>query len=94
MLSVQGRTVHDQEPNGPRPGVGLGYCLSAGRSAPWGLTIRALGRTVRACAGDGKGRRRRLNLAPGKDPVTEERSYELSTLGQTDLDSSNRRRVE
>jgi uncharacterized protein (DUF1499 family) len=42
----------------------------------------------------GEGRRRRLDLAPGRDPVGEERSKELSRLGQADLDSSNRRRAE
>jgi hypothetical protein len=42
-------------------------CLTAGRSVPWG-------RTVRACAGGGEGRRRRLDLAPGRDPIGEERS--------------------
>jgi hypothetical protein len=42
-------------------------CLTAGRSVPWG-------RTVRACAGAAEDRRRRLDLAPGRDPVGEERS--------------------
>jgi hypothetical protein len=54
--------------DGPRPGAGAKVpCLTAGRSAP-------TGRTVRACAGVGEGRRRRLDLAPGRDPVGEERS--------------------
>jgi len=54
--------------DGPRPGAGAKVpCLTAGRSAP-------TGRTVRACAGGGEGRRRRLDLAPGRDPVGEERS--------------------
>jgi hypothetical protein len=42
-------------------------CLTAGRSAPWG-------RTVRACVGAAEDRRRRLDLAPRRDPVGEERS--------------------
>jgi hypothetical protein len=42
-------------------------CLTAGRSMPWG-------RTVHACAGAAEGRRRRLDLAPGRDPIGEERS--------------------
>jgi hypothetical protein len=54
--------------DGPRPGAGAKVsCLTAGRSAPWG-------RTVRACAGAAEDRRRRLDLAPGRDPVGEERS--------------------
>jgi hypothetical protein len=61
--------------DGPRPGAGWSAtwrrarvsCPTAERSAPWG-------RTVRACAGAAKGRRRRLDLAPGRDPVGEERS--------------------
>jgi hypothetical protein len=55
-------------PDSPRPGAGTRVsCLTAGRSAPWG-------RTVRACIGAAEGRRRRLDLAPGRDPVGEERS--------------------
>ena len=46
---------------------GWDFCLTAGRSAPWG-------RTVRAYAGTAEDRRRRLDLAPGRDPVGEERS--------------------
>jgi hypothetical protein len=42
-------------------------CLTVGRSAPWG-------RTVRACAGAAEDRRWRLDLAPGRDPVGVERS--------------------
>jgi hypothetical protein len=42
-------------------------CLTAGRSAPWG-------RMVHACAGAVEDHRRRLDLAPGRDPVGEERS--------------------
>jgi hypothetical protein len=54
--------------DGPRPGAGLRFsCLTAGRSAPWG-------RTVRTCAEGGEVRRQRLDLAPGRDPVEEERS--------------------
>jgi hypothetical protein len=57
----RGRTVR---------GLGAGAkvpCLTAGRSAPWG-------RTVRSCAGAAEDRRRRLDLASGRDPVGEERS--------------------
>jgi hypothetical protein len=43
------------------------FCLSVGRSMLWG-------RTVRACAEAAKGRRQRLDFAPGRDPVREERS--------------------
>jgi hypothetical protein len=61
--------------DGPRPRAGRSAtwreakvsCLTAGRSAPWG-------RTVRACAGAAEDRRWRLDLAPGRDPVGEERS--------------------
>jgi hypothetical protein len=61
--------------DGPRPEAGRSVtcrrarvsCLMAGLSTPWG-------RTVRACAGGGEGHRRRLDLAPGRDPVEEERS--------------------
>jgi hypothetical protein len=54
-----------------------------GRSATWYRGWRSLpdGRTVRAYRPDGprvrrggEGRRRRLDLAPGRDPVREERS--------------------
>jgi hypothetical protein len=52
----------------PRPGAQLGFlCLTAGRSAPWGPD----GPRVRRGGGS---RRRRLDLAPGRDPVGEERS--------------------
>jgi hypothetical protein len=68
VLSGQARTVRGLGPDGPRPGAGARVpCLTAGRSAPWG-------RTVRACAGAAEDRRRRLDLAPGRDPVGEERS--------------------
>jgi hypothetical protein len=61
--------------DGPRPG--------AGQSATWYRGWRSLpdGRTVRAYRPDGprvrrggEGRRRRLDLAPGRDPIEEERS--------------------
>ena len=68
VLSGQAQTVRDQGSDGPRPGAGAKVpCLTAGRSAP-------TGRTVRACAGGGEGRRRRLDLSPGRDPVREDRS--------------------
>jgi hypothetical protein len=55
--------------DGPRPGAGRSVtwrrarvpCLTAEWSAPWD-------RTVRACAGAAKGRRRCLDLAPRRDP--------------------------
>jgi hypothetical protein len=50
-------------------------CLTTGRSAPWG-------RTVSACAGAAEDRRQRLDLAPKRDPVGEERSYVISRLGR------------
>jgi hypothetical protein len=61
--------------DGPRVRAGRsaawrrGYCScpTAGRSAPWG-------RTVRACIGAAEDRRRRLDLAPGRDSVGEEKS--------------------
>jgi hypothetical protein len=54
--------------DGPRPGAGARFsCLTSGRSAPWG-------QTVRACAGAAEDRRQRLDLAPGRDPIGEERS--------------------
>jgi hypothetical protein len=61
--------------DGPRSG--------AGRSATWykGLGFLPDGRTIRAYRPDGprvrrgsEGRWRRLDLAPGRDPVGEERS--------------------
>jgi hypothetical protein len=68
VLSAQGRTVRGLGPDGPRPGARLGLlCLTAGRSAPWGPD----GLRVRRGGGS---RRRRLDLAPGRDPVGEERS--------------------
>jgi hypothetical protein len=68
VFSAQGRTVRGQEPDGPRPGAQLRLlCLTAGRSAPWGPD----GPRVRRGGGS---RRRRLDLAPGRDPVGEKRS--------------------
>jgi hypothetical protein len=68
VLSGQARTVRGLGPDGPRPGAGAKVpCLTAGRSAPWG-------RTVRACAGAAEDRRWRLDLALGRDPVGVERS--------------------
>jgi hypothetical protein len=68
VLSGQARTVRGLGPDSPRPGTGARVsCLTAGRSAPWG-------RTVRAYAGVAEDHRRRLDLAPGRDPVEEERS--------------------
>jgi hypothetical protein len=88
VLSAQGLTVRGLGPDGPRPGARLGLlCLTAGRTAPWGPD----GPRVRRGGGS---RRRRLDLAPGRDPVGEERSYVVSRLGPADLDSSNRRRAE
>jgi hypothetical protein len=68
VFSGQARTVCGQGPDGPRPGAGArASCLTTERSAPWA-------RTVRVCAGAAEDRRRRLDLAPGRDPVEEERS--------------------
>jgi hypothetical protein len=68
VFSAQGRTVRGLGPDGPRPGARLGLlCLTAGRSAPWGPD----GPRVRRGGGS---RRRRLDLAPGRDPVGEKRS--------------------
>jgi hypothetical protein len=68
VLSGQTRTVRGTGPDGPRH--------RAGRSATWCRSSDSLpdGRTVRACAGAAEDRRRRLDLAPGRDPVWEERS--------------------
>jgi hypothetical protein len=60
VLSAQGRTVRAQGPDGPQPGVRLGLLPDS--------------RTVRACAGAAEDRWRRLDLAPGRNPVGEERS--------------------
>jgi hypothetical protein len=61
-----GRTVCDLVRGGGALWSGVSY-LTDGQSAPWG-------RTVRACAGAAEDHRRRLDLAPGRDPVGEERS--------------------
>jgi hypothetical protein len=65
----------------PRPGAGrsAAWCAAraspgAGRSAPWGRTVRALGPDGPRVRRGGGSRRRRLDLAPGRDPVGEERS--------------------
>jgi hypothetical protein len=58
VLSGQVRTVRGTGPDGPRPGAGA----------------RVPCRTVRAYAGAAEDRRWRLDLAPGRDPVGEERS--------------------
>jgi hypothetical protein len=68
VLSSQARTVRGKGPDGPRSGAWARVsCLMAGRSTPWG-------RTVRACVGAVEDRRWRLDLVPGRDPVGEERS--------------------
>jgi hypothetical protein len=69
-------------------------CLTAGRSVPWGRTVRALGpdgpRVRRGCE--------RSPVAPGsRSREGPHRGGEIlgdSRLGQIDLDSFNRRRVE
>jgi hypothetical protein len=68
VLSAQGRTVRGLRPDGPQPGARLGLlCLTAGRSAPWGRTVRAYAGTAEVADGG-------LDLALGRDPVGEERS--------------------
>jgi hypothetical protein len=68
VLSGQARTVRGLGPDGPRPGAGAWVlCRTAGRSKPWG-------RTVHACAGAAEVAGGGLDLAPGRDPVGEERS--------------------
>jgi hypothetical protein len=81
---AQGRTVRAQGPYGPRPGARRDDALCTGadgpRAGPDGprpgarLGLVPDGRTVRACAGAVEDRRRRLDLAPGRDPVGEKRS--------------------
>jgi hypothetical protein len=81
VLSAQGRTVRARGSDGPRPGARRGALWSgadgprpgAGRSAAWCRSPGSLpdGRTVRAYAGAAEDRRRRLDLAPGRDPVGE-----------------------
>jgi hypothetical protein len=58
-LSADARTVHDQWSDGPQPGVE--------RSATWWPDC------LRVHRGGGV-RRWRLDLAPGRDPIREERS--------------------
>jgi hypothetical protein len=61
--------------DGPRLGAGRSatwrrarvFCLTAGRSAPWGRTVRAYAGAAEVADGG-------LDLAPGRDPVGEERS--------------------
>jgi hypothetical protein len=79
----------------PRPEAGRSAAWCAARaSLPDGRTVRALGPDGPRVRRGGGSRRRRLDLAPGRDPVGEERSKVVSRLGPADLDSSNRRRVE
>jgi hypothetical protein len=72
-LLPDGRTVRALGPDGPRVRRGGRSAAwykaraPAGRSTPWGQTVRAY-------AGAAEDRRRRLDLAPGRDPVGEERS--------------------
>jgi hypothetical protein len=65
---VRGDGVLWSDADGPRH--------RAGRSATWCRSSGSLpdGRTVRACVGAAVDRRRRLDLAPRRDPVGEERS--------------------
>jgi hypothetical protein len=52
VLSTQGRTVRGLRPDGPRPGARLGLlCLTAGRSAPWGRTVRAYAEAAEVAGG-------------------------------------------
>jgi hypothetical protein len=68
VLSDQARTVRGLGPDGPRPGARARVsCLTAGRSAPWGRTVRAYAEAAEVTDGG-------LNLASGRDPVGEERS--------------------
>jgi hypothetical protein len=61
--------------DGPRPGVGRSATWNRGLgSLPDGRTVRALGPDGPRVRRGGEGRRRRLDLAPGRDPVGEERS--------------------
>jgi hypothetical protein len=61
--------------DGPRPGVGRSATWNRGLgSLPDGRTVRALGPDGPRVRRGGEGRRRRLDLAPGRDPVEEERS--------------------
>jgi hypothetical protein len=59
----------------PRPGAGRSAAWCATRaSLPDGRTVRALGPDGPRVRRGGGSRRRRLDLAPGRDPVGEERS--------------------
>jgi hypothetical protein len=61
--------------DGPRPGAGQSATwYKSWRSLPDGRTVRALGSDGPRVRRGGEGRRRRLDLAPGRDPVREERS--------------------
>jgi hypothetical protein len=67
VLSAEVQTVRGQGPDGPRPGAGLGS-LPDGPDGPGleaGLSARAEGWLSSP---------ERLDLAPGRDPVGEERS--------------------
>jgi hypothetical protein len=60
---------------GPRLGTGAWTpCLMTRWSAPIGQTVRAYRPDGPRVHRGGEGRRRRLDLAPGRDPVGEERS--------------------
>jgi hypothetical protein len=68
VLSGQARTVRGLGPDGPRPGAGARVLyLTAGRSTPWGRTVRACAEAAKVAGGG-------LDLTPGRDPVGEERS--------------------
>jgi hypothetical protein len=75
--AAQGRTVRDlARGDGALWSGADGPRHRTGRSATWCRSSGSLpdGRTIRACAGAAEDRRRRLDLAPGRDPVREERS--------------------
>jgi hypothetical protein len=83
--SAQGRTVRAQGLDGPRPDARRGGALctgadgpraETGRSATWCEARASLpdGRTVRAYAEAAEAAGGGLDLAPGRDPVREERS--------------------
>jgi hypothetical protein len=86
VLSAQERTVHGQGPDGPRPGVGLGFPAQQ----PDGPRTRA-GRSARTqgaakVAGDAWSRSR-------EGPPRGGEILGVVLARQADLDSSNRRRV-
>jgi hypothetical protein len=61
--------------DGPRPGAEQSATWYRGwRSLPDGRTVRAYRSDGPRVRRDGEGHRRRLDLAPGRDPVGEERS--------------------